>query len=261
MSWRWLNASVAGTSHASSGTPCQDDCLIDLASGAAGEVLIAIASDGAGSAAHAEEGSALACETLYAAAAEWLEGGVPDNVTREVAEAWIHRLRTAIESRAREHSATMRDFACTLVAAILCERAAVFLQIGDGAIVVATGDVHEVVFWPDSGEYANMTFFTTDEDWQKHVHFEVRAAAFDDVALMTDGLQRLALHYDTHTPHAPFFASMFGALQSSAAGFDGDLEPALVAFLHSDAVNERTDDDKTLVLATRRLVEEAHGDR
>lgn len=262
MSWRWLNVSTVGTSHVDGGTPCQDDCLVDVISGAAGEILIAIASDGAGSAAHAENGSALACESLYAAVAEWAAaGGAVDDLTREAIEAWILRLRTAIEHRAAEMDAGVRDFACTLVAAIVGERAAAFLQIGDGAIVVGTDDVCEVVFWPDSGEYANMTFFTTDDDWQKHVRFEVRKAAFDDIALMTDGLQRLALHYDTRTPHAPFFAPMFGALQKAAAGFAADLEPALVSFLGSTAVNERTDDDKTLVLATRRAAEEAHGDR
>ncbi|MBV9069880.1 MAG: protein phosphatase 2C domain-containing protein [Acidobacteria bacterium] len=262
MSWRWLNASIAGTSHADGGIPCQDDCLVDVISGTSGEVLIAITSDGAGSAAHAEDGSALACESLYRAVADWAATGGPiDDLTREKVEAWILCLRTAIEQRANETDASVRDFACTLVAAIVSEHVAAFLQIGDGAIVVGKDDVCEVVFWPDTGEYANMTFFTTDDDWQKHVLFEIRNAQFDDIALMTDGLQRLALHYDSRTPHVPFFAPMFGALQKAAAGFAVDFEPALVSFLGSAAVNERTDDDKTLVLATRRAAEEAHGDR
>ena len=97
-----------------------------------------------------------------------------------------------------------------------------------------------------------MTFFITDHDWPQHLHFEMRHASFTDVALMTDGLQRLALHFENRSPHPPFFEPMFDALSGAAPGFASDLEASLVAFLQSEAVNLRTDDDKSLVLATRR---------
>jgi protein phosphatase 2C-like protein len=253
VSWRFVNAAVSGTSHVRAGLPCQDDCLVDVMTLGEDEILIAIASDGAGSAQRAEEGSGILCASLLASAMECLQGGASiERLTREDVEQWIGRARNEIETRARDHALVPRDFACTLVAAIAGAAAAAFFQIGDGAVVIGAGESCEVVFWPDSGEYANMTFFTTDDDWTKHLQFDVRRMRVDELALMTDGLQRLALQFDTRTPHAPFFAPMFATLRKRSAGFAADLESELVAFLSSSAVNDRTDDDKSLVIATRR---------
>jgi hypothetical protein len=255
VSWRFLNAAVRGTSHERGDTPCQDDCAVDVA----GDVLIAIASDGAGSASCAEEGSGLVCETLLREVEQWLRnGGAVGAVTRELGEEWIGCARMAIEARAARKELTPREFACTLVAALVGPDAAAFLQIGDGAILANSADVWNVVFWPDGGEYANTTWFATDADWTQHLHFEVRPVVVDELVLMTDGLQRLALQFDTRSAHAPFFTPMFHALRSAAPGYASELEPPLVAFLGSEAVNARTDDDKSLVLATRRTGA-AHG--
>jgi hypothetical protein len=72
----------------------------------------------------------------------------------------------------------------------------------------------------------------------------------DELALFTDGLQPLALHYASRTVHAPFFVPMFDSLRRST-DIDG-LESPLKQFLKSKPVIDRTDDDKTLMLATRR---------
>ena len=253
MSWRFLNAAVAGTSHLRAGLPCQDDCLIDVLMLGEDEILVAIASDGAGSAQRAEEGSGIVCASLLASAAACLQDGAAiEQLTRERVQQWIGRARAEIETRAKDEALVARDFACTLVAAIAGPGAAAFFQIGDGAIVAGAGESCEVVFWPDCGEYANMTFFATDDDWTNHLQFDVRPVRIDELALMTDGLQRLALQFDTRAPHAPFFEPMFAALRARSAGFAADLEPQLVAFLGCSAVNDRTDDDKSLVIATRR---------
>lgn len=253
MKWRYLNAAARGTSHERAGLPCQDDCLAEVIELDGEEVLLAIAADGAGSASHAEEGSGLACEMVVAAADAWLRGGgTIDTLDRETVDHWISDARTAIDERAAARQLTAREFACTLVMAIAGVNAAAFIQIGDGAIVTVCGDAADVVFWPDGGEYANMTYFLTDADWAKHVHFDVRHASFDCIGVMTDGLQRLALQFQTRSAHMPFFEPMFQAMERCAAGLATELEGDLLTFLGSDAVNARTDDDKSLVLATRR---------
>lgn len=214
---------------------------------------MAIAADGAGSALCAEEGAGLACATLNEEVGCWLAAGCNVmTITRDVADEWMAGVRSAIESRAAEKQLAVRDFACTIVAAVVDDTAAAFLQIGDGAIICGSGDSYDVVFWPDGGEYANMTFFVTDDDWTEHLHFDVRDSSFEDLGVMTDGLQRLALHFGTRSAHAPFFVPMFRALAEQREGYAADLEAQLLAFLSGDVVNERTDDDKTLVLATRR---------
>lgn len=253
VSWRYVNATAAGTSHRRAQTPCQDECYAAIVASGHEEVLIAITADGAGYASRAEEGSGLACEVFVCEAEAWLRGGgTIETLTRETAERWIVTMREAIAARATAESLTPRDFACTLVAAVAGASHAAFLQIGDGAIVAGGSGAREVIFWPDAGEYANMTYFVTDEDWPKHLHFELRANAYDELALMTDGLQRLALHFESRSPHAPFFDPMIRALANAPAGYATALEKPLVAFLESDAVSARTDDDKSLVLATRR---------
>lgn len=160
VNWRFVNATSIGTSHVRSGLPCQDDCFSDVLSTEGGDVLVAIASDGAGSAICAEEGAGLTCATLNEVIEHWLAaGGKPEEITRELVAEWIAGVRAAIESRAAGKQLSMRDFACTVVAAVVQETAAAFLQIGDGAIICGLADSYDVVFWPDGGEYVN-----TDSD-------------------------------------------------------------------------------------------------
>jgi hypothetical protein len=104
--------------------------------------------------------------------------------------------------------------------------------------------------WPQSGEYANCTFFLTDADAATRVQAK-RARRVDELALLTDGLQGLALHFASRAAHGPFFAPMFARLRGVSATRPRSLAGELHAFLDSPAVNQRTDDDKTLVLATR----------
>lgn len=59
----------------------------------------------------------------------------------------------------------LRDLACTILLAIVGADAAVFAQLGDGAIITGEGDHYTPVFWPPAGEYANVTDFLTDADF------------------------------------------------------------------------------------------------
>ena len=71
----------------------------------------------------------------------------------------------------------------------------------------------------------------------------------DELALLTDGLQMLALRFADKSVHGPFFLPMFQALRAAESA--SALQTPLRDFLNSPAVNRRTDDDKTLILATR----------
>ncbi|HWS84485.1 MAG TPA: protein phosphatase 2C domain-containing protein, partial [Ktedonobacteraceae bacterium] len=64
------------------------------------------------------------------------------------------------------------------------------------------------------------------------------------IAMITDGLQMISMNYPENTPHQPFFAQMFAFANSP-----GSTEAELQAFLASERVCTRTEDDKTLVLA------------
>ena len=253
--WRYVYTSVRGTGHLGSNLPCQDASLVHQAINSADEpLLVLIASDGAGSAARSEEGSQLVCEEALKllefrfAAADFRPG-------EDYGAELTRQLKGLLVTRAEELGCTLRDLACTLNVAVLLPEWAWFLQIGDGAVIVqpSTSDPFEVVFWPDNGEYANQTYFLTDVP-DEHVHSRLDGRAFERVSLITDGLQTLALKLAERRAHPPFFLPMFGTVEA-APGEGGHahqaLAPALARFLDSDPINARTNDDKTLVLASR----------
>jgi len=77
-----------------------------------------------------------------------------------------------------------------------------------------------------------------------------RHTPLDRLAVMTDGIERLALDFAAFVPHSPFFEGVSKPVAASGiGGADSDLSRKLAAYLASDAVNARTDDDKTLILA------------
>src|SRR5262249_31382935 len=111
--------------------------------------------------------------------------------------------------------------------------------------------VYGHVFWPDRGEYANTTHFVTEDDAIEHLHFATISRRIMEAALLTDGLQSVALNYHQQTAHEPFFRGLFSPLRTATEGCSRELSDSLAAFLASPRVNEKTDDDKTLVLAGR----------
>jgi hypothetical protein len=257
--WKYIHSSVAGTSHAKNGAPCQDTSACRVFTPAEGQpVFVAVASDGAGSARRAEAGSALACALFLDEMSMLFEtGGAAADITREFVSGWLTRLRNEVVLRAEAEGLRPRDYACTLLAAVVGTDNAAFMQVGDGAIVIPSREEPEEycwVFWPQQGEYANTTNFATEPEAAERLEFELVNERVNEVALLTDGLQNLALHFQTQTAHAPFFRPMFEWLRPAPEDRLEKLSASLAAFLDSTKVNDCTDDDKTLILATRREI-------
>lgn len=328
MSWRYVSASATGTSHLRAGDDCQDASFVAVAHSADGaEWLIALASDGAGSAEHGALGAQMMCEIGGRFLCDQIEARGEVALDARLASDCVSHVRAEIALASAWQGSTPRQFACTLVGAIVGRERALVFQIGDGAVVVRTAapratpdldregmlistaasrgthSTHSTqgtqgtqgtqrtqsrqstqstqstqgtqrsrlgegpvavttqtadhsdrlipVFWPDSGEYANATYFVTDRDAHAHLNVTVMAAP-DEVSLLTDGLQRLALVFATREAHPPFFEPMFATLRGIDPAQCLRLNADLAHFLSSAAINARTDDDKTLVIATRR---------
>lgn len=248
--WKTLCESAIGTAHCDLGIPCQDYGLVCDHAGPAGHAVIAVCADGAGSASHADVGARVTCESVAEQARLWLDAtNHEQQLSRDVVLAWVNDVRQHIVDVATSLDVSSRELACTLLGAVVNDCTATFFQVGDGAIVAATNGEFEIVFWPQSGEYANVTNFLTNDDVEQQLVFEQRSIAVDEFALLTDGLQMLALDFTHRQAHAPFFEPLFARLRSEvdAASLSGPLRH----FLQSTPVNERTDDDKTLILASR----------
>jgi hypothetical protein len=218
---------------------------------------VAVVADGAGSAERSEVGASLACSLFTAELRSLFEtgGDVPD-ITHDFVGAWFTRFRNEVARHAESEELPIRQYACTLLGAVVGEDCAAFVQIGDGAIVVSCSEEPETyqwMFWPQKGEYENITTFATDEAVDTHFEHQLVNRRIEEVAVFTDGLQHLALHYETRAAYGPFFRSMFGPLRPAQGGHLEGLSSTLASFLNSQQVNKRTDDDKTLVLATRRM--------
>lgn len=249
--WRGIGTSIIGTSHVGTGTPCQDAC--DYRScilGTERVFLIAIA-DGAGSAAASDIGSREAVDHLLNEISHC--GRSLLQIDLELVEDWMLSARKRLEEVARNNQNKVRDLACTLMFAALGERCCIFGQVGDGAWVAQKdGFGYDAATWPSGGEYANQTTFITSPNWKDVLQFVVLPGSLSHVAGFTDGLQHLALHFQSRTVHAPFFDPKFKALRSTYD--ETSLRAPLMDYLSSSAICERTDDDKTLVLACRTEV-------
>jgi hypothetical protein len=174
------------------------------------------------------------------------------NISQETVFNWLDEIRERINFAASERAVRPRDLAATLVGTIVSEDYALITHIGDGACVMrrAGSREWEVPSWPAHGEYASTTYFVTD-DPQPALTFVTLEATFSDVALFSDGLERIALDFNNSTAYAPFFESKFTHLESLQTGRNRGLSVGLRRYLDSAPILERTDDDKSLILARR----------
>jgi len=181
-----------------------------------------------------------------------LKGDTETVHTRGFALETLDAIRASILNEAVQEKLRVREFACTLLVALVNHERATFWQIGDGAICfrLPSEESFRFVFWPSKGEYANVTSFVTDENAPDELEFDTVEGSLADLALFSDGLERLALDFAAGEAHTKFFAGFFPHLYCEPAGHLIEIEQRLTDFLSSERINSKTDDDKTLILAT-----------
>lgn len=252
--WRIAGTSIAGPMHLSSGGDCQDRHRVEVTAGGA---LVAVVSDGAGSARFGGEGAALLCDAIVARLAVFTGGAASGRGGRSLLAGACRAVRDAVvqarESAAAlgaERGVTIDAFHATLVGALVTPGdGGIFFHIGDGAaLALASADGRWQMSGPRNGEYADTTYFFTEADWRRNLRFSRIEPGYDTIFVMTDGVTDLALSRKGGAPEPflPFFEPIgrFLAGTTREAG-----EEALSATLGSEAARARTLDDKTLVWA------------
>lgn len=251
MSWKAIGKSVAGTSHIAAGKGCEDALQYRIVNTTNGDILVCCVSDGAGSALYAAEASALCTAFMGDGLVQKIRSGA--YVDEADIYALLEELFDKLNEMAAERNCEVYEYACTLLGCCIKEDAALFFQVGDGAIVAHTeGGRYNHIWWPENGEYQNVTSFVINDRNFRDVKIEVRYGQTAEVAIFTDGLQMLTLNNEYREVHQPFFNALFPSLRM--ANTDDKiaiLNSKLEAYLDSRAINDRTDDDKTLFLATR----------
>lgn len=214
-----------------------------------GEPLLSVfVADGAGSALRGGDGADLAVQVAATFVCQVLcqcELGLSDGVATELVLA----IRERIFTEAEVCGLLARDFACTLIGVLSTPHGTIVLQIGDGGAVVDIGAGLELAIAPMTGEYANMTHFVTDDDAIAVLATRTYTQQARRIAAFSDGVQRLAVDLATNQPHEPFFRPFFEEMERVSIEEAFLLDGLLSQFLASQAVNDRTDDDKTLALA------------
>lgn len=254
MKWCYATASVIGSSHIRTGTRLQDAkyCFVTSCADDS-HVLFAVVADGAGSAKFGGQGASIVCRAFASQARSALRRTteLPDD---ETIWSWLDVARDCIQISAKKRELSPRDFATTLVLVMASTDTILTAHIGDGAIVVRNKDSHlwRVLSEPHHGEYASTTYFVTD-DPQPAMRIGRHPNVFDAVAAFSDGIENLVLDSVTGAASAAFFSPMVKPLDASTVtGKDYNLSRSLAIFLASDRLNERTDDDKTLIVAVQK---------
>jgi hypothetical protein len=252
MMWGWVGACARGSSHVRAGSACQDraGCFEIVGPG---RPLLAIVSDGAGSAEFSDIGSRIVVNGFARCTVSHLRSGAQiESITEELVREWLDDIRNRIFVAAEKRGVKPRELAATLVAAIVSSERAVISHIGDGSCALRRQGAKdwEIPSWPAHGEYASTTFFVTD-DPEPALRFLSIEGIFSELAIFTDGLERLALDFSNNAAFAPFFDSKFSYLSNLSGGRSRELSLGLRQYLDSGPILERTDDDKSLILARR----------
>ena len=256
--WVSMAASRRGTSHERRGEPRQDVQVVRHL-GAAGDILLVIVADGAGSAPRGGAGAALACRVLAAEATAALRHRPIEELDGEALHDWVDVARDALFRGATAQGLPGRALATTVLLALSDGRTTLVGHVGDGAVVArdAEDGSWRALSWPATGEHAGTTFFLTD-DPSPALRIECRNEPITALALLTDGLERLVLDLAARAPHGPFFDRMTAPLDRLAAdgagapGLDRRLSRELGRYLDGERVCARSDDDKTMAVAVRR---------
>ncbi len=253
--WHIAQASVIGASHLANQTECQDRLLCRTVETAAdGAVLIAAVADGAGSTTDGQRGAELACRLFAHEVADFLKlkNSSVKSLTAEFGKFWIEYFRREISVIAGKDGKNLREYATTFVGAVVGANCAAFFQIGDGGIVVSNSGVagsYRFAVAPADAVYVNMTDFLTDDAAAENLRVEKIEESLTDVILFSDGIYSVAVNFQNNQPHEPFLMPMLAPLKNNSAA-DG-LNEKLASFLNSPKINEKTDDDKTIILASR----------
>jgi len=250
--WRVFSASATGKRNLDQGAPGQDasHCVV------IDDVLVAVVCDGAGSVPEGRTGADFMVHSL----ADQLSSAL--RADRSLTEAEADRrasleatIRSAIETvrgrlaaLAASRSLTLQDFSCTLVGCVASASGGTLFHIGDGFAIQQGAAGNSVLSAPENGEFADETYFVTDENWTEHLRLTPLAVPDRGgvIGLMSDGTASFAVNRARSGFFRPFIDPIAAFLLKATVPSGNE---ALQNLLASPRACEISTDDKTLLLA------------
>lgn len=252
--WQIVGESVRGTGHIKHELPCQDyHAYRHLENGMS---IIAVA-DGAGSALRADKGAEFAVTSSIQYLEEHLEMAHERYVLERGAEMIrnaFHAARHELHHMAECNDVSVNDFATTLILVILTPNYVIAAMVGDGMGIAELSDGRfKPMFRLPQREYANQMVSITSPQAFDELQIQCYCEPIRSVTLMTDGLINLSCEKRVVDgsrellPKSSFFQAftdLFYRVPSHEMR-----RQYIHATLDGDLINDRTTDDKTLVVA------------
>jgi hypothetical protein len=241
--WKVFAASVQGKSHIDLGLPCQDAHAFEVRE----TWLVAVVCDGAGSALHSQRGAAFTSQQIVKRLIERVETASLDQARSELA-AIVTSVRDELSAIAATEALSVELFASTLVGVVAGPEQGFLFHIGDGAGIIELGgeEASLLISAPENGEYANETYFLTDERWPEHLRIIEFKGTPACIGLMSDGPMPFVMNGSRGDFSRPFIDPVTRYLLANDEATGSE---ALGNVLASEGTWSITGDDKTLLLA------------
>ncbi len=182
---------------------------------------------------------------------------LPSRILQQGTGSWINDyiiqcvldLRSELYKNFNTYDLT--DYHCTLVSGVIFENTCIVAHIGDGAVISGVIDENQHSFnkelsfsEPENGEYKNETYFLTEPFWLKHLRIKVIPNVSWIIAGTDGGIDLLSVGDRLNDSLVSDF------LKSLLSFKADDRKEQLVGAMSSKAANDRTNDDKSLVVIT-----------
>jgi len=247
--WKVVASSVPGTSHREQNIPCQDAYQWSVEN----NILIAVVSDGAGSASKSDIGSQVVSNTIT----EHMQGFCSDQNKMSDSDFLKQEITNAIEKArklllAENNEALLEDYYATIVGCICTPTVGLFFQIGDGlgAAVYNNDWQNCIMSLPENGEFSDQTYFYTQDNWQEHLRFSAFDPEVQYLILMSDGAMSFAAAKQLKGLESKFMVPVSHYLEQND---QQQGNTALESTLDSPKTYSITGDDKTLLWVARVL--------
>ena len=253
--WKIAGSSVIGRQHEDAGGRCEDAWSSSRRAMPCGQDALAVCvSDGAGSAANGWIGAQMTSKVL----ANWLAENVEkmfecDHDDRKWSIAAT--LKRILRRAAERSGAEIKSYACTVVAVlVVTDGRWLTVHLGDGAVIGKVDGELKALSLPRKGEFANETFFVTDNDAAESLDIQVSseyesANSVTAFALFTDGVESSLVNRRTGEV-SRVLGDMFGWLGSNS---EQDVSAALESNL-LQVFRQRTGDDCSLALVVHEPI-------
>ncbi len=250
--WRVFAASTTGKRNLDAGAAGQDSshCVVT------DDGLVAVVCDGAGSVREGGVGAdfiarALAEELSSCLRTAPLEPPMPSEAGTGLAatiQGSVEAVRKRLADLAASRELALHDFSCTLVGCVASASGGCFFHIGDGFAILQGPAGDSVLSQPENGEYADETYFVTDESWKEHLRLTALPAPEHGavIGLMSDGTAPFAVNRARSGFFRPFIDPIAAFLRAAPQPNGNE---ALRNLLESPRACEISTDDKTLLLA------------